>query len=161
MVRVDSGRFSVVSRRLNAQLWIVADRSTYQNVRRETTRSEPDAKALLEKVGVKTYTAELDEGAGNIVAEICRQVLLRTHSPVFPSGGPDGVTYHAGHWVPGAFLSGTTWSPQPDTLAGKFIAMEEALQSYAEATTAGRASARSDLLAKAAGVSAALREKSK
>jgi hypothetical protein len=159
MVRLDSGRFSVVSRKLKEHL----ANKAYESLRREEVLLRTESKAFLQKlqVGVETATAELDADAGNALSEVCKQVLLKTRYPEVQEIRLDGVTYHVGHSIVGAFLSGKTWSPGPETLAGKFIAMEEALAAYAEVTAARRDAARSDLLAKAAVVSAALKEDTK
>ena len=65
-------------------------------------------------------------------------------------GGLDGVTYHASTWIPGAFLSGSAWSPKPGTVPADFVAMEEALRAFAESKDPGaRSKAHADVKARA------------
>jgi hypothetical protein len=118
MIRSDAGRFSVVSRRLKEHLWP----KLQDELARGSIRPEMDAKTIQEKlrIEVEERTVELDEKTANTVTDVCRNVLLQTRYPQTPRQGLDGVIYHAGHWIPGAFLSGKTWSPEPNSISGRF-----------------------------------------
>lgn len=102
---------------------------------------------------IQTRRAHLDAGTAAVLSGICRDVLLQVRYPKEPSRGLDGTSYHAGHWEPGLVLSGTTWSPDDDTLAGEFVAMELALKAFAESSEAMRATRKLDLLDRAKRVS--------
>ena len=100
----------------------------------------------------ETHRAELSRSAAKILSGLCRDVHLRVHYPPSPRLGADGVRYHMGHWIPGAFLAGTTWSPKADTLPGRFVELGARLQAYAEAAPKDRGKAEVRLLAQAAQV---------
>jgi hypothetical protein len=103
-------------------------------------------------------TAELDRPTAARLGTMCRDVLLRARRPDMYTAGLDGTSYHAGHQVlRGPFLTGKTWSPQADTIAGTFVAMELALKAYAESPPEERTAARLDLLAKAEALGARLK----
>lgn len=61
---------------------------------------------------IETHRAELTPKAVETLDTVCRDVLLRVRYPKSPTSGADGTRYHMGHWISGAFLSGTTWSPE-------------------------------------------------
>jgi hypothetical protein len=109
------------------------------------------------RASVATHTAELDGPTARMLAVLCRDVLLRARYPDKSYIGFDGTTFHAGHQLPGAFLTGKTWSPKPSTLAGEFVEMELALQAFAESAPEQREAARADLKAKAEHVAARLK----
>jgi hypothetical protein len=160
MVLSDLGRFTVVSRKLREHLWPRMIQQIEKDSKSGSISLRADAQTVaLEKLetAVETHTAELDENTANIVSDVCRDVLLKARYPEKIRTGLDGVDYHAGHWIPGAFLSGTTWSPEPDSVAGLFVGMEEVLKTYAEAVPSKRDIVKSDLLARAAKLSAALK----
>ena len=54
-----------------------------------------------------------------------------------------------GHWIPGALLSGTTWSPEPGTLARELVELGELLKLYSEARAEERQQIGADLVARA------------
>jgi hypothetical protein len=102
-------------------------------------------------VAVETRSATLDESRAKLIARVCRDVLLAVrYPPPLPEnvgyGRSDGVAHHAAHWITGHFLSGTTCSPEPATIAAQFVAMEEALAAYAEALAEQREAAKAALL---------------
>lgn len=145
--------FVVISRTLKKQLWrqMLGEMEKASPTKNSISLDSIYQSAALQKVraAVDAKTASLDADAATIVTEACRDVLLRVSYPREVTEGLDGTTYHAGHWIPGAFLSGKTWSPTKGTVAADFVAMEIALQAYADSTTESRAALRSDLLEKA------------
>lgn len=150
----EEGRgFMVVSRTLKKQLWsqMLSEMEKASPTKNSLSLDSIYQSAALQKIraAVETRTASLDGEVATIATEACRDVLLRVTYPKEPTGGLDGTTYHAGHWIPGAFLSGKTWSPKKGTVAAEFVAMEMALQGYAESTTEKRATLRRDVFEKA------------
>jgi hypothetical protein len=145
--------FVVVSRTLKKQLWsqMLGEMEKASPTKNSISLDSIYQSAALHKIraAVDTRTATLDAEVATSVAETCRDVLLRVSYPKESTAGLDGTTYHAGHWIPGAFLSGKTWSPTKGTAAAEFVAMEMALQAYADSTTKERAALRLDLLEKA------------
>jgi hypothetical protein len=101
---------------------------------------------------VDTKTADLDRDTAHAVMDACREVLLQARYVREPTRGNDGTMYHAGHWIPGTFLAGQTWSPKPGTVAREFVEMETALRDYAESSAAKRAAAKANLLGRAKGL---------
>jgi hypothetical protein len=145
-VKDSVGNFTVVSQSLKQPLW----QQTNQNLFGNSDGKPLDAQ-LLRKLALSVVTrrAPLDKEAAGKVGELCKKVLLRVRYPSSGGRGPDGTDYHAGHWIFGRFLSGETWSPDPGTVSGDFVAMEVALKAYADAESSQRSSLRARLLAKA------------
>ena len=106
----------------------------------------------LEKLRSATHTqrVKLDTKMAAQLGSACQAALLRVRYPKTRTAGLDGTTYHLGHWIPGAFLSGTTWSPKPGTLARDYIDMGATLKSYAHADPSSRPKIRTRVLAAAA-----------
>ena len=98
------------------------------------------------RVEVTAHEAVLDADAAGTVSELCRDVLLHAQGAPRSRGGLDGVSYHAAHWLPAGLLAGQTWSPAKGTIAADFIAVEETLQSFAEASQAARPKLRTELV---------------
>ena len=98
------------------------------------------------RVEVTGREAALDADAAERVSELCRDILEDAQRVPPKDGGLDGVSYHATHWLPGGMLAGQTWSPAKNTIAAEFIAVEETLRAYAEASQAARPKLRTDLL---------------
>jgi hypothetical protein len=144
--------FVVISRSLKKQLWgqMLGEMEKASPSKNSISLDSIYQSAALQKIraAVDTRTADLDAEAAGSVVEACRDVLLRVSYPKEATAGADGTIYHAGHWIPGVFLSGKTWSPTKGTVAAEFVAMEMALQAYADSTTEGRAALRLDLLEK-------------
>ncbi len=145
--------FVVVSRTMKKELWtqMLGQMEKASPTKNSISLDSIYQSAALRKIraAVDTRTASLDAEVATIVTEACRSVLLRVSYPKESTAGLDGTTYHAGHWIPGAFLSGKTWSPKKGTVAAGFVAMEMALQAYADSATERRAALRLDLLEKA------------
>lgn len=109
----------------------------------------------LEKLrkAVDVRSAVLDARTGNRLDRICGRVLQRVrYAQKSPQKYPqkfivhsDGTVYHAGHWRPGAFLAGKTWSPEKGTFAGNFVELTLTLKRYAEAAEPQRAAAKDTL----------------
>jgi hypothetical protein len=121
-----------------------------------------DTKAMgttLEKmqVEVTVHEAALDADAARYVSELCREVLLQAQRSPGGQGGLDGVSYHATHWLPGGTLAGQTWSPAKGTIAAEFIAIEETLRSFAEASESARPKLKSELVERSRGLTERLR----
>ena len=145
--------FVVVSRTMKKQLWsqMLGEMEKASPTKNSISLNSIYQSAALQKIraAVAVKTAALDADAATIVTEACRDVLLSVSYPKEATAGLDGTIYHAGHWIPGAFLSGKTWSPTKGTVAADFVAMEMTLQAYADAATESRAAVRRDLLDKA------------
>jgi hypothetical protein len=153
IVRLKTGSPFVVSRRLNQALW----GSMLDEMKRQAASSSISLDALaqiaaLEKLRLvtETHKADLDAAAVDALNIACTAALLRVRYPKTPTRGLDGVTYHASHWIPGAFLSGRTWSPKKGTLTSDFVDFELLLQTYAEATPDARLRIRAELVVRAA-----------
>jgi len=143
---------TVVSRAVRKQLWASMLEEMKRTATSNSIRLDGAAQSIaLEKIraAVETHRTGLDGSTASMVLGLCRAVLLRTRYPETPSRGLDGTTYHAGHWIEGAFLAGHTWSPKAGTVTGDFVEMELALQSYADAPEGRRAPAKANLIAKA------------
>jgi hypothetical protein len=152
MVRGQDGRVNVVSRVLRDQLWTSMLGEMQKTAKNNAISLDAVAQSIaLEKLrtAVDTHRVSLDTKTAEMALGLCRDVLLRTRYPDSPTAGLDGTTYYAGHWIQGAFLGAHTWSPEKGTLAADFVAMERALQGYADSTENGRAQAKVDLIAKA------------
>ena len=157
IVRPKTGSPFVVSRRLNQALW----GSMLDKMKRQAASTSISLEALaqiaaLEKLRLvtETHKADLDAAAVDALNSACTAVLLRVRYPKAPARGLDGITYHASHWVPGAFLSGRTWSPKKGTLSSDYVEFELLLQMYAEGTPEARVRIRAELLARAARLTA-------
>jgi hypothetical protein len=106
-------------------------------------------RATLEKmkVEVTVHEAALDADAAGIVGDLCRDVLVQAQHAQHTGGGLDGIGYHAAHAIPGGgTLTAQTWSPAKGTIAAEFVAVEETLRSFAEASPAARPKIRADLV---------------
>jgi hypothetical protein len=154
----DDGVATVVSRKLKENLWyrLMHEIQRAASGPSYSIGAEAQEAALRNiAIAVETRSATLDEASAKLVARVCRDVLLAVrYPPPLPDnvgyGRGDGVTHHAAHWIPGYFLSGTTWSPTPaTTIAAQFVAMEEALAAYAEAPAGQRDAAKAELLKRA------------
>jgi hypothetical protein len=150
----DDGVATVVSRKLKARLWPRLLREIERAARSSSyslgARAQEEALRNI-TVTVETRSATLDAKSAKLIARTCRDVLLAVRYPPPPpenvgEGHSDGVAHHASHWITGHFLSGTTHSPEPTTVAGQFVAMEEQLAAYAEAPAEQREAARAALL---------------
>ena len=149
----DDGVVTVVSRKLKDPLW---PRLMHEIERAARSSSYSIGAQAQEEalrniaVAVETRSATLDETSAKLIARVCRDVLLAVRYPPLPEnvgyGSSDGVAHHAAHWITGHFLSGTTHSPEPATIAAQFVAMEEALAAYAEAPAEQRMAAKATLL---------------
>jgi hypothetical protein len=142
----------VVSRTLKQQLWS----SMMDEMMKACPSGSVQLDAMSQSVALEklrpmteTHRAELTPKAAAALGLACEGVLLRVRYSKNTSLGLDGTTYHAGHWIPGAFLSGTTWSPEAGTVAREFVDMGEQLKVYAESQPAKRAQVEADLIAKA------------
>lgn len=157
MVKASDGSATVVSRTLDRQLWgeLMADIRRSSKSRSYSIGASAQQAALKRSKapGVRTHRAVLDAESTERLGGICRDVLLQVRYPQQPSRGVDGVSYHAAHWEPGLVLSGATWSPEDDSLAGAFVAMELALKAYADAPATQREARRRDLSDRARQVS--------
>ncbi|MFO1252185.1 MAG: hypothetical protein U1E77_13870 [Inhella sp.] len=153
MLKADDGSFTVISRTLKDSLWHAMFRQMDgANARKRSHAIGPqELAAALKRVRahVRTEVATLEPEAGALISEACEAVLLKVAQAMEPELVPDGTRHHASHWVSGAFLSGTTSSPEEGSLAADFVAMEDSLRVFAEAKPQARAAARSDLLGKA------------
>ena len=153
MLRQSDGTATVVSRTLKSQLWGKMQKRIQKASKDPDSYSlgaESQAAALQGLIPkVESHIAPLDSETAALLADTCRAVLLQVHHIEKTSTGFDGTTYHAGHWVPGAFLSGTTWSPKEGTIASEFVAMEEVLKSFADSPFDRRDAIRADLISKA------------
>lgn len=153
IVRPKTGSPFVVSRRLNGALWgAMLDEMKRQAATNSISLDALAQIAALEKLRLvtETHKADLDPAAVDALSGACTAALLRVRYPKTPTHGLDGITYHASHWIPGAFLSGRTWSPKKRTLASDFVDFEVLLQTYAEAPADGRGRIRTELLTRAA-----------
>jgi len=137
--RGEDGRATVVSRRLRAPLWprLIAE---LERQARSASYSVGDAAqaAALEALTLEVdeASAPLDARTAALLGGLCSAVLLRVRYPAPPpenSARSSEVSYHAAHWVPGMFLSGTTSWPGSGTVAEGFLDMEHALERYARA----------------------------
>lgn len=153
-VREKDDSATVVSRAFASQLWARLT-TELERASKEPGSFRLDAaskRAALRRMRmppVQMRRAHLDAGTAALLSGICRDVLLQVRYPKQPSAGLDGTSYHAAHWEPGLVLSGTTWSPEDDTLAGEFVAMELALKGFADAPEAMREARKLELLERA------------
>jgi hypothetical protein len=150
----EDGVATVVSRKLKHHLWPrlmrEIERAAGSSSYSVGARAQEEALRHI-TIAVETRSATLDEKSAKLVARTCRDVLLAVRYPPPPPenvgyGRSDGVAHHAAHWITGHFLSGTTHSPEPATIAAQFVAMEEALAAYAEARAEQREAAKATLL---------------
>lgn len=157
-VREEDESATAVSRAFASQLWARLT-TELERVSKKPGTYQLDAaskRAALKRMrapAIQTRRAHLDAGTAALLSGICRDVLLQVRYPKEPSAGLDGTSYHAAHWEPGLVLSGTAWSPEDDTLAGEFVAMELALKAFAEAPEAMRETRKLELLDRARWVS--------
>jgi hypothetical protein len=150
----DDGMATVVSRKLKHHLWPRLMREIERAARSSSYSigAQAQEEALRNiAIAVETRSATLDETSAKLIARVCRDVLLAVrYPPPLPEnvgyGHSDGVAHHAAHWITGHFLSGTTNSPAPASIAGQFVAMEGALAAYAEAPAEQREAAKAALL---------------
>jgi hypothetical protein len=113
--------------------------------------SGPEAQAAaLAKIhaSVDVERAELDQPTVDLLAQACESVLRRTRYKG-PSGGVDGVEYHAGHWMRGLSLAGQVHSPKPGTIAHDYVILGETLKAFARSTPPQRDAIRGELVSKA------------
>jgi hypothetical protein len=97
----------------------------------------------------QTRQVPLDADSTAVLTALCRDVLLQVRYPGKSEEMLDGVAYHLGHLTQGRFLSGTTQSPDADSLAGAYVAMGLALKAFADAPQALREARKGELLHKA------------
>jgi hypothetical protein len=150
MVRADKpGKgYTVIARTMTRQLWSAMMRGIEKNAGTKSYSIGGQAQAAaLKSIRATTRDASvsLDTSLAQRLDRVCTAVLKRTRYPADPGGGLDGTTYHAGHWVIGAFYSGQTWSPDPGTLDADFVALGEALRRFAYSTSTERKAARLQL----------------
>jgi hypothetical protein len=142
--RAEDGSAIVVSRRLRAPLWprLIAELERRANSASHDLGDDAQAAALRALgLDVDEVSAPLDASTATLLSNVCRDVLLRVRYPAPPpenSGRSSEVSYHAAHWIPGMFLSGTTSWPRSGSIAELFIGMEQALERYARAPTTQR-----------------------
>jgi len=151
-IQKKDGETTVISRTLKRQLWgqMMAEMRNPAKDNSINLGAASRAKALDRiQVAVEVKTARIDEQSADLIMKVCERVLLGTRYPGNPTHGLDGVRYHAGHWIPGAFLAGQTWSPRPGTVARDFVDMEDFLAAYAKSPPSSREAAKESLLAKA------------
>lgn len=113
--------------------------------------SGPEGRAAaLAKINASTDVerAELDRSTVDLLARACETVLRRTRYQG-PSGGADGVAYHAGQWIPGTSLAGRAHSPRPGTITYDYVALSETLQAYAKSTPSQRGAIKTEIVDKA------------
>lgn len=150
--RAEDGSATVVSRRLRAPLWPRLIAEIERHARSASYSLSDDAQAVALKaltLDVDEVSATLDANTASLLSRLCRDVLLRVRYPAPPpqnAGRSSEVSYHAAHWVPGMFLSGTTSWLGPGTVAEDFIGMEQALERYARAPIGLREPHRAALL---------------
>jgi hypothetical protein len=159
--RGKEGTPTVVSRTLKRQLWglMMSEARAGGSGGRFQINQDSMSRAF-EKIRpeVIAHEAPLDEPTAQTLTGLCRDVLLQVRYSGHPSGGLDGVSYHAGHWIRGTFLSGQTWSPEKGTITADFVALLETLRSYADAGSDPlRAPIKADLLARAGRLAARVR----
>jgi len=148
----EKGSPVVVSRTLKQQLWASMMDEMMKACPNGSVRLDAISQSVaLEKLRptTETHRAALSPKAAAALGAACEDVLFRVRYSPKTTAGLDGTTYHAGHWIPGAFLSGTTWSPDAGTVARDFVDMGEQLKVYAESHPAKRAQLEADLIAKA------------
>lgn len=143
---------TVVSRTMKEPLWGRIQRDVRRADGEPSSRARAAAQATAfetARSAVETKRAPIDRASADAVMDACREVLLGTRYAADPTRGNDGVTYHAGHFSSGTFLSGQAWSPKAGTIARDFVEMEEALDAYATAAPSKRDAAKALLLARA------------
>ena len=150
--RAEDGSATVVSRRLRAPLWPRLIAELERRARAASYSLADDAQAAALKalsLDVDEVSARLDANTATLLSDLCRDVLLRVRYPAPPplnAGRSSEESYHAAHWVPGMFLSGTTSWLARGTVAEDFIGMEQALERYARAPIGLRAEHHARLL---------------
>jgi hypothetical protein len=159
IVQDKAGNSTVISRSFKHSLWADMTREIQREAGSASSYSlGPDAQARALKhvrIVLDTRTAPRDKQAADTITDACRNVLLRVRY-TSPGAGADGTSYHAGHWIRGAFLAGQTWSPDKGTIASDFVEMETTLKAYADADANKRALLEADLLKKARALRARL-----
>jgi hypothetical protein len=141
--------FTVISRTMKKQLWSRMMKELEKQCEGNSISLDAASQSIaLQKLraAVDTRTATLDAPTSERLARVCATVLRRVRYPRVASVGTDGTTYHAGTWVPGAFLAGKTWSPEEGTLAASFVDLELALKAYAEAPALQQSAAKENLV---------------
>ena len=119
--RVPDGSATVVSRRLRAPLWprLIAELERRAHSASYSLADHAQAAALgALSLDVDEVDAPLDAHTASLLYNLCRDVLLRVRYPAPPpenAGRSSEESYHAAHWVPGMFLSGTTSWPARGT----------------------------------------------
>ena len=99
---------------------------------------------------VQRWEARLEGKDADLLETLWVTMLSRVHYEEEPTGGFDGVEYHAAHFARGfGYRSGKTWSPHSGTLASDFIAVAEELQEFAKEKEVEREVVRRRLMAKA------------
>jgi hypothetical protein len=145
----------VISRTLKRDLWASMmeelSKSCANGSFQLDVAAESFALSKLQTV-TETHRAKLSRPIAETLNGVCRDVLLRVRYPKSQRFGADGTTYHMGHWIQGAFLAGTTWSPRSDTLPGAFVELGERLKAYAHAAPDERKQAEVRLIAQASQV---------
>lgn len=150
--RGEDGVATVVSRRLREALW---PRLQAELARQAGTNSYDVGVAAQERALARLSLA-VDEASAPLAAAsavrlsvLCRDVLLRVRYPAPPpenSGRSSEVSYHAAHWVPGMFLSGTTSWAAPGSVAEHLIVMEQSLERYVRSSLERREEQHVELL---------------
>jgi len=161
LVREPQGGATVVSRTLDAQRWSRLEQARNRALKPEVFPLDPATeRALLKRFPLiaQTRQAPLDADSTAVLAALCRDVLLQVRYPRKSEDMLDGVAYHAGHWTRDRFLSGTTRSPDADSLAGAYVATGLALKAFADAPQALREARKDELLDRARRVAHRLTE---
>ncbi len=92
-------------------------------------------------VEVSRHDVELSIPIANQLRNIWCQMLREARYRASASGGVDGVSYHFQCFsMTQGFLCGRTWSPDPETTTGRFVALTETLREFTLAEPNHRAS---------------------
>lgn len=136
-LRPETGGAIVISRTLKSGLWSDLMRQMAETGGGSFSLDAASQQAALDQLrsAAETRRAPLDVATADLLETVCAKVLAGVHHPK-NSGALtirlDGTTYHAGHWIPGAFLTATAWSPPPGSIAREFVTLEVLLKAYAE-----------------------------
>jgi hypothetical protein len=152
IVESDTGKATLISRTLKQEMWtsMMGEMAKVASTGSIEHDAISQSRALHKlRVATNTKRVELDAKMVSQLGAACEAVLLRVRYPTTRTIGADGTTYHVGHWVPGAFLSGKTWSPKPGTLARDYVNLGATLKKYADAKPGARPRIRAALLASA------------
>jgi hypothetical protein len=107
---------------------------------------------------VKRSRATLDPETAESLNKTWRGMLRRVRYPSELRLGADGVTYHFSRFVPltvrgesdplAGWEQGRTWTPDPQSLCGRLVAIGERLKDYAQAKPKNSEQIRSEIRAK-------------